>query len=129
MSGDEHLRSDISDGTAGPDARAEAVLARIDGSGRPEVWIHRVGRAELAAAFAEVDGRRAAGVDLPLAGLTFAVKDNIDVAGVPTTAGCPAFARTAEATAPAVEPAAPEAAAPAVEVPAESPAATVTEEV
>lgn len=28
----------------------------------------------------------------PLAGLTFAVKDNIDVAGVATTAGCPAFA-------------------------------------
>jgi allophanate hydrolase len=28
----------------------------------------------------------------PLAGLTFAVKDNIDAASVPTTAGCPAFA-------------------------------------
>jgi allophanate hydrolase len=31
----------------------------------------------------------------PLAGLRFAIKDNIDAAGVETTAGCPAFARTA----------------------------------
>jgi len=30
----------------------------------------------------------------PLRGLTFAIKDNIDYAGVPTTAGCPAFAYT-----------------------------------
>lgn len=35
----------------------------------------------------------AAGRSLPLQGLRFAVKDNIDVAGVPTTAACPAFER------------------------------------
>ncbi|KQW59782.1 allophanate hydrolase [Variovorax sp. Root411] len=35
----------------------------------------------------------APGFALPLAGLRFAVKDNIDVAGVPTTAACPAFDR------------------------------------
>ena len=37
--------------------------------------------------------------DGPLAGLSFAVKDNIDVQGLPTTAGCPAFAYTPEESA------------------------------
>lgn len=39
----------------------------------------------------------------PLAGLACAVKDNIDVAGVPTTAGCPAFAYVPEQSAIAVQ--------------------------
>lgn len=45
----------------------------------------------------------AAGKDLPLAGLTFAVKDNIDVAGVPTTAGCQEFAYVPSKSAAVVE--------------------------
>jgi allophanate hydrolase len=38
-----------------------------------------------------------------LAGLTFAIKDNIDLAGIPTTAACPAFAYTPAGTAPVVQ--------------------------
>lgn len=38
----------------------------------------------------------------PLWGLPFAIKDNIDLAGVPTTAACPAFAFTPERSATAV---------------------------
>ena len=39
----------------------------------------------------------------PLFGVPFAVKDNIDVAGLPTTAACPAFAYTPERSAFVVE--------------------------
>ncbi len=39
----------------------------------------------------------------PLRGLRFAVKDNIDVAGLPTTAACPAFAYVPETSATVVQ--------------------------
>ncbi|MGE6340003.1 amidase family protein, partial [Acidovorax sp. NPDC077664] len=39
----------------------------------------------------------------PLSGLRFAVKDNIDVAGYPTSAACPGFAHTATAHAAVVQ--------------------------
>lgn len=60
------------------------------------VWITRVDDGALAAALDEVDP------SLPLAGTTVAVKDNIDVAGLATTAACPAFAYRAERDAPVV---------------------------
>jgi allophanate hydrolase len=72
-------------------AAVEAALARIAADGRPGIWISLVDRVPLLAAAAAVDRRVAAGEHLPLAGMTVAVKDNIDVAGVPTTAACPAF--------------------------------------
>ena len=60
---------------------------------RPEVWITLRGEAAVLADADAVDRRLADGADLPLAGRLLAVKDNLDVAGLPTTAGCPAFAR------------------------------------
>ena len=85
-------------------ALVEEVLARIAAAGEDHVWITRVAddalRMRAAALDAEDIPRRRR---LPLFGIPFAVKDNIDVAGLPTTAACPAFAYTAAATAPAVE--------------------------
>lgn len=51
------------------------------------VFIHREPPAAV-----QARRREAAARGGPLAGLAFAVKDNIDVAGMPTTAACPAFA-------------------------------------
>ena len=48
-------------------------------------------------------GLAATTYDRPLEGLRFAVKDNIDVEGFPTTAACPAFAHDAKAHAQVVQ--------------------------
>lgn len=66
---------------------------------QPQAWIERPTAEDVLAAARAVDVRIAAGEDLPLAGVPFAVKDNIDVAGLPTTAACPAYAYRPEADA------------------------------
>lgn len=70
---------------------------------QPQVWIARFSDAGVLEAASEVDRRMAAGEALPLAGVTFAIKDNIDVRGLPTTAGCPEFAYWPERSAAVVE--------------------------
>jgi len=88
-----------------PVAVAEAVLARIAASGDDGVWISRVPDEALRAEAEAVERRAAAeGVAaMPLYGLPFAVKDNIDVVGLPTTCACPGFAYTPARSNPAVE--------------------------
>jgi allophanate hydrolase len=82
-------------------AAVRAAYARIAAARRPEIWITLRDQADAVAEAAALDGDpvRCA---LPLAGLTLAVKDNIDVAGLATTAGCPAFASMPAQSAPAV---------------------------
>ncbi|NED09927.1 allophanate hydrolase [Streptomyces sp. SID9124] len=83
-------------------ARVTAAYRRIAETDRPEVWITLRPEADVLAEATALDARLAAGEPLPLAGVLVAVKDNIDVAGLPTTAACPAFAYTPERDAPAV---------------------------
>ena len=86
-----------------PTARVHAAYARIAEVDRPEIWIALRSREQALIEAAAVQRRLDAGEVLPLAGRTVAVKDNIDVAAMPTTAGCPAFAYEPERTAVAVE--------------------------
>ena len=99
------LASAVQAGRTSAVAAARGALARIAAyeAVQPAVWINRVSEAGVLAAAAKVDRRIAAGETLPLAGVPFAVKDNLDLAGLPTTAGCPAFAYTPTTGASVVE--------------------------
>ena len=70
----------------------EAVLVRIAAAGDDKVWISRPPNAALLAQAEALDARRGEAGRLPLYGVPFAVKDNIDVEGLATTAACPGFA-------------------------------------
>jgi allophanate hydrolase len=65
------------------------------------VWIRRLTLDEMLAYAQALEGRDPAG--LPLYGIPFAIKDNIDLATIPTTAGCPEFAYTPERSATVVQ--------------------------
>ena len=98
------LAAGYRDGGTTPTGVARAVLARIGAAGEDHVWISRVSAADLLARAAALEGlsqtKRAA---LPLYGVPFAVKDNIDTAGLPTTAACPDFAYQPDESATAVQ--------------------------
>lgn len=95
------LRANYAAGTLTPAALVEEICRRIDAHADPAVWIHRLSREELLAHARRVEARGPA--DQPLYGVPFAIKDNIDLAGVPTTAACPEFSYTPAVSAPVVQ--------------------------
>ncbi|MFI1991817.1 allophanate hydrolase [Actinoplanes sp. NPDC020271] len=86
-----------------PQERVRAAFAQLALAERPEAWITLRDLSSVLTEAAALEARLADGESLPLAGKLLAVKDNVDVAGLPTTAGCPSYAYQPAVSAPAVQ--------------------------
>ncbi len=84
-------------GSATPEQTVARSYARIRAHNDPAIFISLRPEAEALA-----EARALTDKTLPLYGVPFAVKDNIDVAGMPTTAACPAYSYNATHDATAV---------------------------
>ena len=88
-------------GALTPAALVEKLLVERRKYPAHNIWISEVSDDALRTRARELDG-----IDpksLPLYGIPFAIKDNIDFATLPTTAGCAAFAFQPEASNPVVQ--------------------------
>lgn len=92
------LRSAYLTGAATPSEVVNAILEAI-AAGDDAVWIDVVEADALRTRCDDLAAIPNGPESLPLYGIPFAVKDNIDVCGRPTTAGCPGFSYVATATA------------------------------
>lgn len=89
-----HIAASVASGQTTAERIALEALQRAEAYERvqPGVWISRRPPDEVLSSARVIDARVAAGERLALAGVPYAVKDNIDVLGLETTAACPAFA-------------------------------------
>ena len=84
-----------------PESHIDEVLTRIEQAPERNAWITRLTREQVIGYVRALEGKSPD--DLALYGVPFAIKDNIDLAGVPTTAGCPEFAYVPERSATVVQ--------------------------
>jgi allophanate hydrolase len=97
------LRRGYEAGDFSPRDVAEEVLERIGKRGDDAVWIHRLSREEILGHADRIQIWKRDGKSLPLYGIPFSIKDNIDLADQPTTAACPAFSYRPKVSATAVQ--------------------------
>jgi len=95
------LRQLYQSGELTPLALVEELLSRLAGEDALHIWISRLDADALRAYARSFEGKDIA--SLPLYGIPFAIKDNIDLAGLPTTAACPEYAYTPERNATVVQ--------------------------
>lgn len=96
------LENAYREGTLTPCSAIATVYEQIACAGERPVWISVVPREESLRRARMLESNAEA-KRLPLYGIPFAVKDNLDVAGLATTAACPAFSRMATETATVVQ--------------------------
>jgi len=95
------LQAGYRSGAFTPTQLLSAVLDRMDAAPERQAWIKRLSREQVREFAAKLESQPPA--SLPLYGVPFAIKDNIDLAGIPTTAGCPDYAYVPLASAAVVE--------------------------
>jgi allophanate hydrolase len=86
------LKSAYADGTRPTDI-VEEVYRRIEAVDDPGIFIHLIDKQEV---LGQAAGLGKYDASLPLWGIPFVIKDNIDAGGKPTTAACPAYAYEAD---------------------------------
>ena len=89
------LRARYGAGALTPAGLIDELWPRLAADDTHRIWIQRLGKEQILAYARALEGKDPNA--LPLYGVPFAIKDNIDLAGVPTTAACPAFAYTPSA--------------------------------
>lgn len=83
------LRKRYADGTLTPLRLVEELVPLLEREDTHRVWIHKLSADVLRACARETE--KLDRTKAPLYGVPFVIKDNIDLAGVPTTAACPAY--------------------------------------
>ena len=86
----EAVRQGYASGQFTPRALMEYLTARSARFDAHNIWIHQLSMAELEPYLQRLES--ADREKVPLYGVPFAIKDNIDLDGVPTSAACPEFA-------------------------------------
>lgn len=97
----QSLHHGYASGILTPEVVIGECYDRIEAVGLRPVWISLVPRETALARARELSAKDRS--KLPLYGIPFAVKDNIDVAGMSTTAACAAYAYTPDRSATVVE--------------------------
>ena len=96
-----HLRQAYKEETLTPLQLIESIWTRSQECSEHNIWIRQLTITEISPYLKILENSSID--DLPLYGIPFAIKDNIDLTGIPTTAACSAFEYVPEKSAFVVE--------------------------